>query len=114
MNYEGKITHILPLEHVWANQLPKRTIILEEVTDKERKWGLAVDFLKDKTELVTDVKVGDIVTCNLNFRVNEYNGRRYNWITCWKMEKQWWSSDSPAPAATESFEWEKYSDELPF
>lgn len=117
MNYQGKITHILPLEHVGANQLAKRTIILEEATDKEWKGGLAVDFLKDKTELVNDVQVGDIVDCSLNFRVNEYNGRRYNWVTCWKMEKKWWAAAPDAPLPDNAAEWfqgETYSDELPF
>lgn len=116
MIYEWKITNILALEHVWANQLAKRTLILEEVTEKERKGWLAVDFLKDKTELLNDLKVWDIVSCNLNFRVNEYNWKWYNWVTCRKLEKRWWQTpawDIPADAA-EWFQAPTYSDELPF
>lgn len=112
MNYEWRIVKMLPLEHVWKNELPKRTIILEEITDKEWKGWLAIDFIKDKTELLNEVKEWDVVNCTLNFRVNEYNWRRYNGITCWRIEKVGgqWVVDTQA----EGFEATKYEDDLPF
>ncbi len=63
---------------------------MEEDTDREFKGGLAVDFFKEKTELLTDIKVGDLITVYLNTRVNESKtqpGRWFNSITAWRLEK---------------------------
>lgn len=117
MIYDWVITHILPLEKVGANQISKRTVILEEVTDKERKGWVAIDFLKDKCDLVEGLQVWDVVSANLNLRVNEYNWRRYNGITCWKIDKKGWESQWEAslpPEAKEWFQETTYNDELPF
>jgi hypothetical protein len=62
---------------------------LEEETDREYKGGLAVDFFKEKTELLTNIKVGDLITVYINTRVNESKtqpGRYFNSITGWRLE----------------------------
>jgi hypothetical protein len=62
---------------------------LEEETDREFKGGLAVDFFKEKTELLSNVKIGDLITVHINTRVNESKtqpGRRFNSITGWRLE----------------------------
>ena len=71
MQYTGTVKVIGPKEEVGANALVKQTMVLEENTDREFKGGLAVDFFKEKTELLDGVKVGDMVTAYLNTRVNE-------------------------------------------
>jgi hypothetical protein len=51
---------------------------------------LAVDFFKEKVELLDGIRVGDVVTVYLNTRVNESKtqaGRYFNSITCWKLER---------------------------
>lgn len=114
MQYEGKITTMLAKELVGANQLPKRTIVLEEITDKEWKGWLVVDFLKEKVDMLDEFKVGEQVRVSINTRASEYNWRRYNNVTGWRIEKlggeQSTSADwaAPAPATQE------YEDELPF
>lgn len=63
---------------------------MEEETDREFKGGLAVDFFKEKTDLLNDVKVGDLITVYINTRVNESKtqaGRRFNSITGRRLEK---------------------------
>ncbi len=90
MQYTGTVKFIWPKETVGANAIEKQTIVLEEDTDREFKGGLAVDFFKEKTELLADVKVGDLITVFLNTRVNESKtqpGRRFNSITARRMEK---------------------------
>ncbi|MFA7718005.1 MAG: DUF3127 domain-containing protein [Candidatus Absconditabacterales bacterium] len=90
MQYTGTVKVIGPKEEVGANALIKQTMVLEENTDREFKGGLAVDFFKEKTELLDGVKVGDMVTAYLNTRVNESKtqaGRFFNSISCWKLEK---------------------------
>jgi hypothetical protein len=97
MQYTGIVKAIGPREEVGANGLVKQTIVLEESTDREFKGGLAVDFFKEKTELLDGIKVGDMVTAYLNTRVNESKtqaGRFFNSISCWKLEKGEGSSTS--------------------
>ncbi len=106
MQYTGIVKAIWPKEEVGANGLVKQTLVLEESTDREFKGGLAVDFFKEKTELLEGIKVGDIVTAYLNTRVNESKtqaGRFFNSISCWKLEK------GEASAASKSS-----NDDLPF
>ena len=112
MQYTGTVKFIWPKETIGANALEKQTIVLEEETDREYKGGLAVDFFKEKTELLNNVKVGDLITVYINTRVNESKtqpGRWFNSITGWRLE-QWSGSESK----TSSNKKEESNDDLPF
>ena len=65
MQFEWKITHLWELEIVGLNSLEKRTIVLEEVTDKEVKNTISIDFIKDKTKLLDTFETGDIVKVSI-------------------------------------------------
>lgn len=78
MNYIGTIKFIWNIETVWKNSLQKRTVVLEEVSDKEYKGSIAFDLIKDKVSLIDGYDVGDVIEVSLNFRSSEYNGRYYN------------------------------------
>lgn len=109
MQYTGTVKFIWPKETIGANALEKQTIVLEEETDREFKGGLAVDFFKEKTELLSNIKVGDLITVYINTRVNESKtqpGRYFNSITGWRLE-QGAASEKPASKKEES-------DDLPF
>jgi len=137
MNYEGKLLNILPAETIatWWGDRQKQTIVLEENRDSEYKGGIVVDFRGEKVALLADLKVGDIINVGLNSKAREYNGRWYNAITGWKIEKSGWGdwgpavppASSAAPAAAAWIATEKvaaapaaapatqeYEDELPF
>lgn len=88
MQFEWKITYIGQTETVWQNWLQKRTFVLEEVSDKEWKQGVAIDLIKDKVSLIDKLKVGDVVNAKLNFKTNysESTGRYYNSINAWSVE----------------------------
>lgn len=86
MQYEGTIVKILPLETVGQNNTEKRTIILEENRESEYKGGIAFDLWGEKIAMIEGHNEGDTVTVSLNSRVREYNGRRYNSISAWKIE----------------------------
>ncbi len=110
MQYTGTVKFIGPKEEVGANALMKQTVVLEEETDREFKGGLAVDFFKDKTELLNGVKVGDMITVYLNTRVNESKtqpGRYFNSITGWRLAA---GQGSEKPAAKKA----ETNDDLPF
>ncbi len=108
MQYEGIVKVICPKE-VIGNDLEKQTLVLEENTDREFKGSLAVDFFRDKIALLEGVKVGDVVTVQLNSRCNESKtqaGRFFNSITCWKLTAG--ANQSAAGSAP------KADDDLPF
>ena len=88
MKYEGTITFIGEIETVGQNALQKRTVVLEEVTDREFKWGLAFDLIKDKVNLIDPFHVGDTVKVSLNFRTNysENTQRYYTSISAWRID----------------------------
>lgn len=89
MNYTWKITFISDIQTVGQNWLQKRTVILEEATDKDYKWGIAFDLIKDKVNLIDGFKVGDTVEVSLNFRTNysEKTKNYYNSINAWSIKK---------------------------
>lgn len=113
MEYAGKITHLLPEELVGKNQLRKRVIVLEELTDREYKGGMVVDFIGDKCDLLNGFKIGDQVKVWLNFRANEYNWRWYNGINGWRVDAVGWEWSAPAPSAPVAPA-ATYEDDLPF
>jgi hypothetical protein len=86
MEYVGIITNLIPEELVGANQLRKKAIVVEEISDREYKGSVVVDFYGDKCDLLNGFKVGDQVKVGLNFRAREYNNKRYNGISGWKVD----------------------------
>ena len=110
MQYTGTVKFIWPKETIGVNDLEKQTIVLEEETDREFKGGLAVDFFKDKIELISNIKVGDVITVYINTRVNESKtqpGRYFNSITGWRLEQG--ASNENKPSAKK-----EANDDLPF
>ncbi len=97
MEYVWIITTIGKEEEVGQNKLKKLTFVLEENSDKEYKSSMAVDLFNDKIELIKAFKVGDAVKVSLNFRAREYNDRRFNSISAWRIDADngasWSSSD---------------------
>ena len=110
MQYTGTVKFIWPKETIGVNALEKQTIVLEEETDREFKGGLAVDFFKEKTELVSNLKIGDLITVYINTRVNESKtqpGRYFNSITGWRLEQG-------AGSESKGSKKEEANDDLPF
>lgn len=86
MQFKGKIIHIGDIEKVWQNALDKRTVVLEEVSDKDYKWWIAFDLIKDKVFIIDGFEIWNIVEVSLNFKASEYNGKYYTNINGWKIE----------------------------
>lgn len=97
MIFEWKITFVSDQTEVGQNNLQKITFILEENTDKEFKSSIAIDLLWDKTELIKNYQIWDVIKASLNFKSNEFNWKRYNRITARKIEwenNNQWSQDN--------------------
>ena len=90
MDYYGKVLFIWAVE-TFANDFTKQTVVIEEDTTREFKGSIAVDFMKDKIELLKDVKVGHYVKVFINTKANESKKepwKYFNSISCWKLEKK--------------------------
>jgi len=107
MTFEWKILFISEQVEVGQNNLAKITFTLEENTDREFKSSISIDLLWEKTDLIKNYKVWDMIKVYLNFKANEYNWKRYNRISARKVE---WleSQNNPSPKA------EKQDEDLPF
>jgi len=94
MTYTWIIINIGAIQTVGQNWLQKRTVVLEESTDKDYKWGIAFDLIKDKVNLIDGFTVGDTVDVSLNFRTNysEKTKAYYNSINAWSIKKVKWDS----------------------
>lgn len=103
MEFEGIITYLGNEEEIGQNNLRKVTFVLEEETDREYKASMAIDLFNDRIDMIKEYKQGDKIKASLNFRAREYNGRYFNSIGAWKIEKL---GDSSAPATG--------GDDLPF
>ena len=88
MQYEGTITYIGDIETVRQKTQKKRTVVLEEITDREFKWGISFDLIKDKVNLIDPFQVGDAVKVSLNFRTNysENTQKYYTSISAWRID----------------------------
>lgn len=89
MKFTGIIKVITSAEEVNAD-ITKQTLVLEEVSDRQSKGGVVVDFLNNSRALLEEVKVGDVVTVSINSRVNEsktQEGKYFNSLNGWKIDK---------------------------
>ena len=96
MEFTWKITQILELESIGENWTPKQSIVVEEITERDYPASIVVDFWRDNTETISSFDVGDEVKVHLNSRAREYNGRWYNSISGWKVEKVSSEDNSPS------------------
>ena len=91
-------------ETVWQNNLRKITLVVEEDSEKDFKQSLVLEQLWDKkVDMAKQFAQWDKIKVTLDCRWKEYNGRRYNSISAWRMEK-----------ASGSTSANNQSDDLPF
>ena len=86
MDFTGKVIFKGKRETFGQNGMEKMSLVVEEITDKDYKSSLMVECFKEKIELIENLKVGDTIKAYVNPRAKEYNGRRYNSVTCWKVD----------------------------
>lgn len=111
MTVEGVITYIGPKETVGQNALLKQSFIVQEETDREFKNSIMIDCIKEKTDLLNGLSVGDKVKVSLNSRTNQYNGRYFNSISARKIEGGNGGSGSSKSTSSKK---DSTDDDLPF
>lgn len=97
MKLKGKIQRLLPMQQGTSkngNPWQKVEFIVEE-SGETYPDILCITAFNDKVGELTGINPGDEVEVEFNCRVNEYNGRVYNSLSMYKIEK---SSAQQAPA----------------
>lgn len=96
MNYELTGTvKIIQDPQTFASGFTKRELIVT-VPDGNYPQDISLEFLKDKADLLNELSVGDEVTVSFNLRGREYNGKYYNNLTGWKLQKNNGQSAQPS------------------
>lgn len=88
MKFQGIVKAMTDSEQV-TEKVAKRTVVIEAMGDSQYNDSIAVDFVNDRQSHLDSIKVGDIVTVQLNSRCNESKtqaGKYFNTISGWKIE----------------------------
>ncbi len=88
MSYElaGTVKLIQDVETFKNGSFRKRGIVVT-VEDGKFPQDILLEFVQDKIALLDDVNIGDNVQITFDIRGREYNGRYYNNLQGWKLEK---------------------------
>ena len=84
MEISGRIVLIGETEQVGEN-FSKRLLVVETADTYPQQ--LPIEFVKDKTTILDNYKVGETVTVDINLRGSEYKGKYYANIQGWKIAK---------------------------
>lgn len=93
MELTGKIIVLQDTETVGTKGFQKRVFVVETTEDKYPQ-KIALEFTKDKCDVLDGFSVGQNVKVEFNIRGSEYNGRYYVSLQAWKI-----AAASGAPAA---------------
>ncbi len=125
MEIQGKIKKIGETQTFGANGFRKREVVV--TTEEQYPQHLMVEFIQDKTELLTNFQVGQDVKIQINLRGREWvnpqgETKYFNSIQGWRIENISGTNSSdeiPPMPPTDAFEPatdlnEEEPDDLPF
>lgn len=101
LKINGKVKLIMDMQ-TFDSGFQKREFIV--TTQEQYPQDVKLEMTQQKTELLDNVKVGDLVDVSFNVRGNEYNGRYFVNLQGWKIENKdnVQAAVPPAPAPTTS------------
>ncbi len=86
MELQGKVQTVGEVESYGNNGFFKRQLII--TTEDKYPQTLPIDFLKESSSLIDNIKPGDEVRVKINLRGSEsQSGKYYVNIVGWKIEK---------------------------
>ena len=104
MEVTGQIVVLNATEKV-SDKFSKRLVVVK--TEGDYPQTIPVEFTQDKTAVLDKYSIGDNVTVEFNLRGNEFKGKYYVSLLCWKTSKLDGSSASTNTG-------DKGDDSLPF
>ena len=84
MNVKGKLKVKFDAQK-FESGFEKREFVITTVDDKYPQ-DIKFELIKEKTGIIEDVPVGSELDVHFNIRGNEYNGKYYNNLQCWKLD----------------------------
>jgi hypothetical protein len=111
MELNGVVHLIGQTETIGNNGFTKRQLVI--ATSEQYVQYVAIDFVKDKTTILDNYKVGDNVNVSVNVRGSEYNGKYYVNLQGWKISKTE-SAPEPVFSGNENLGAEQEDPNLPF
>lgn len=114
MKLKGKIQRILPMQSGTSkagNEWQKVEFIVEE-TGTEHPDIICISAMNDHVQELLGLNAGDEVAVSFSCRCNEYNGRVYNSLNLFKIEKQ--VAPLPQQQPFEQQQGQQADDGLPF
>lgn len=85
MDIQGQLIVIGDTETIGAKGFKKRLSVIK--TDEQYPQTIPVEFTQDKTNLLDNFEVGDIVKIGINLRGTEWKGKYFANIQGWKIDK---------------------------
>jgi hypothetical protein len=83
IDLKGTVETILEIQE-FASGFKKQTLVID--TGGKFPQKVAIDFAKEKIELIANLVKGQEVTVGVNIRGNEYNGKYYVSLAGWKVD----------------------------
>lgn len=115
MELSGKIKVIFDIKEINAN-MSKREFVI--TTDERYPADILFETFNEKTSILQPFKAGDVVKVSFDIRGKEYNGRYYNNLRAWKIDRAGVESQSPPPMDTPPplppLDDDPITDDLPF
>jgi len=105
MDLKGRVK-LIGETQTFDSGFTKRQLVV--TTDETYPQDVAIDFVKDKCDVLNAYKAGDSVEVGINIRGNEYNGKYYVSLQGWKISKAEAVGNTPEEIPTEE------SEDLPF
>lgn len=115
----GKIKVIFETQ-TFPSGFSKREFVV--TTESKYPQDLKFEVVKDKCGMLDNFKEGNDVVVNFDVRGNEYNGKYYVNLSCWKLSggtgggsNNEYSQESPAePSAEDLRKTDDFDDDIPF
>lgn len=100
MLFQGIIKKKLPMQTGTSqrgNQWSKQTYVLEYDSNSEHPKQIAFDLMNDKITSFNIIE-GEYICAEIDFTTNEFNGRIFNNVNCWKVTRPVTQTQAPQPA----------------
>jgi hypothetical protein len=115
----GKIK-LIQDEKVFDSGFRKREIVVT-VEDGKYPQDILLEFVQDKADLLSDCAVNQEIKVTFDIRGREYNGRYFNNLVGWRIEKQGAGADTRADEPAENYDSapptkydDTFDDDIPF
>ena len=97
ITFTGRVSAVLPVESgtsASGKNWSRQTIV---ITEENVQYPASIAVTLFNSELVGTVAAGETITVHLSVKASEYQGKYYNNISAWKIERT--GSAAPVPTA---------------